>query len=66
MEIGYIRVSTDDQNPDAQRDALLRASVAAQTGSRRDNPVAQRPLYLAATAVGVLTAIAAATTVLMA
>ncbi|WP_298176021.1 helix-turn-helix domain-containing protein [Saccharomonospora sp.] len=28
MEIGYMRVSTGDQNPDAQRDALIRAGVA--------------------------------------
>src|SRR5699024_6551227 len=28
MEIGYARVSTDEQNPTAQRDALLKAGVA--------------------------------------
>lgn len=30
MEIGYMRVSTGDQNPDAQRDALIRVGVAAE------------------------------------
>ncbi|MEB3369614.1 recombinase family protein [Saccharopolyspora mangrovi] len=30
MEIGYMRVSTGDQNPDAQRDALIRAGVAEE------------------------------------
>src|SRR5699024_10684018 len=30
MKIGYMRVSTDEQNPDAQRDALIRAGVAEE------------------------------------
>jgi DNA invertase Pin-like site-specific DNA recombinase len=30
MEIGYMLVSTGDQNPDAQRDALIRAGVAEE------------------------------------
>ena len=30
MLIGYARVSTDDQNPDHQIDALLRAGVARE------------------------------------
>lgn len=30
MLIGYMRISTGDQNPDAQRDALLRAGVEAK------------------------------------
>jgi hypothetical protein len=33
---GYARVSTADQNPDAQRDALLRVTVAASAGVHPD------------------------------
>lgn len=36
---------------------LLLLSLTAQTGARRDDPAAQRPWYLAASAVGVLTAV---------
>src|SRR5712691_1409424 len=45
MLIGYARVSTDEQNLDLQRDALLKAGVAAKdiftdkvTGTQSDRP----------------------------
>jgi len=46
MDIGYARVSTDDQRLDLQRDALLKAGVAQErlyeehaSGARTDRPI---------------------------
>lgn len=43
---------------------LLVLSLAARTGTRRADPTAQRPWYLAVSAVGVLTALSAILAVL--